>query len=81
MLRQTLGESGQLGMDQFKVPSPLVLTNNLGENWRQWEQHFQINITTSGADVKDEKVQIAILQDKLGEEALEVYNTLDIAQD
>lgn len=22
-------------MDQFNLPSPLVLTGNLGENWRQ----------------------------------------------
>ena len=58
-------------MEQFKLPSPLVLTGNLGENWRRWEQRFQIYMTASGAEEKDEKVQVAILQHAIGEEALE----------
>ena len=66
-------------MDRFKLPSPLVLTGNLGENWRRWEQRFQIYMTASGADGKDRKIKVAILLHALGEEALEVYNTLDIA--
>lgn len=66
-------------MDRFELPSPLVLTGNLGENWRRWEQRFQIYMTASGADGKDRKIKVAILLHALGEEALEVYNTLDIA--
>lgn len=38
-------------------------------------------MTVSGAYGKDEKVKVAILLHALGEEALEVYNTLDLAED
>ena len=64
-------------MKQFQLPSPLVLTGNLGENWRQWEQRFQIYMTASGAEEKNEKIRVAILLHALGKEALEVYNTLE----
>ena len=33
-------------------------------------------MTASGAEGKDKKIQVAILLHALGEEALEVYNTL-----
>lgn len=65
-------------MDQFKPPSQLVLTGNLAENWRRWEQRFQLYMTATGASVKEEQVKIAILLHTIGEEALEVYNTLTI---
>ncbi|GAA6082352.1 transcription factor E3 isoform X1 [Tachysurus ichikawai] len=67
-------------MDQFKLSSPLVLTGNVSENWRRWEQRFQIYMTASGAEEKAAKVQVAILLHALGEDTLDVYNTLDVAQ-
>ncbi|GAA6090112.1 uncharacterized protein LOC122831395 [Tachysurus ichikawai] len=45
-------------MDRFKLPSPLVLTGNISENWRRWEQRFQIYMTASGAAEKEAKVQL-----------------------
>ncbi|KAK7879228.1 hypothetical protein WMY93_033987 [Mugilogobius chulae] len=66
-------------MEQFRLPSPLVLTGNISENWRRWEQRFAIYMTASGADGKDEKIKVAILLHALGEDALEVYNTLDVS--
>lgn len=65
-------------MDQGRLPSPLLLTGNLGENWGRWEQLFQIYMTASGADGKEEKVKAAILLHAPGEEALEVYHTINI---
>ncbi|KAK7938918.1 hypothetical protein WMY93_002244 [Mugilogobius chulae] len=65
-------------MEQFRPPSPLLLTGNLSETWRRWEQRFQLYMTASGALEKDEKVKTAILLHTIGEEALEVYNTLTI---
>lgn len=38
-------------------------------------------MTVSGADGKDKKVQVAILLHALGEEALDVYNALDVQDD
>ena len=68
-------------MDQFKPPQPLILSGNVGENWRRWAQRFHIYMTASGADSKPEKVKIAILLHALGEEALEVYNTLHVVRE
>lgn len=63
---------------RFKPPSPLILTGNIAENWQRWEQRFSLYMTATGADEKDESVKIAILLHTIGEEALEVYNTLTI---
>ena len=65
-------------MDQFKPPAPLVLTGNLSENWRRWEQRFKLYMTATGADEKDEPVKTAIMLHTVGEDALEVYNTLNV---
>lgn len=55
-----------------------MVTGNLEENWRRWEQCFLIYMTANGADGKEEKIKVAILLHALGEAALEVYNTLNI---
>ena len=68
-------------MEQFKPPPPLILTGNIAENWRRWEQRFQLYMTASGALDKEETVKIAILLHTVSEEALEVYNTLTIIPD
>ncbi|CAL9696459.1 unnamed protein product [Knipowitschia caucasica] len=65
-------------MDQFRPPSSLMLTGNLSENWRRWEQKFRLYMVASGAAEKGEQVKIAILLHTIGEEALEVYNTLGV---
>lgn len=65
-------------MDLFRLPPPLILSGNTGENWRRWIQWFNIYMTATGSDSKSEKVKIAILLHALGEEALEVYNSLSI---
>lgn len=38
-------------------------------------------MTASGADGKEEKIKVAISLHALGEEALKVYNTLNIKHD
>ena len=55
-------------MEQFKPPSPLILTENIAENWQRWEQHFQLYMVASGALEKEEKVKIAILLHTIGED-------------
>lgn len=65
-------------MEQFKPPTPLLLTGNLAENWRRWEQRYLLYMTATGANTKPEPVKIAILLHTIGEEALEVYNTLTV---
>ncbi|XP_028329504.1 zinc finger protein 135-like [Gouania willdenowi] len=63
-------------MEQFKAPSLLSFTDNSADNWHSWEQSFRWYIAASGE--KDEKVKIDILLHAIGEDALEVYNTLTV---
>lgn len=65
-------------MEQFKPLSPLIITGNIAENWRRWEQRFWLYMVASGALTSEEMVKVAILLHTAGEEALEVYNTLTI---
>ncbi|XP_060789528.1 uncharacterized protein LOC132894151 isoform X2 [Neoarius graeffei] len=65
-------------MEQFRPPSQLILIGNSAENWRRWEQRFRLYMTASGASEKEEEVKIAILLHTIGDEALEVYNTLHV---
>ncbi|XP_028299349.1 uncharacterized protein LOC114461463 [Gouania willdenowi] len=63
-------------MEQFRAPSPLSLTANPADNWCSWEQSFRRYIAASGE--KDEKAKIDILLHTIGEDALELYNTLTV---
>ena len=68
-------------MDQLKPPSSLLLSGNLAENWRRWEQRFKLYMTASGANEKDEEVKVAILLHTIGEDALDLFNTFTFADD
>ena len=37
-------------------PDPLCLEGNLAENWRSWSAGFDLFLTASGIDEKDEAV-------------------------
>uniref|UniRef100_A0A8C5GYC0 C2H2-type domain-containing protein n=1 Tax=Gouania willdenowi TaxID=441366 RepID=A0A8C5GYC0_GOUWI len=63
-------------MEQFKAPSPLSLTANPADNWCSWEQSVRRYIAASGE--KDEQGKIDILLHTIGEDALEVFNTLTV---
>ncbi|XP_028318795.1 zinc finger protein 2 homolog isoform X1 [Gouania willdenowi] len=63
-------------MEQFKAPSSLSLTANPADNWCSWEQSFRRYIAASGE--KDEKGKIDILLHTIGEDAMEVLNTLTV---
>ncbi len=52
-------------MEHFKLPP--AVTGNASENWRKWEQRF---VYMTAAELYS-----------LGEEALEIYNTFDIAKE
>lgn len=62
----------------FTQPSPLSFTGNLAENWRKWEQRFQVYLEASELKDKSEARKIAVFLHCVGEDGLEVYNTLKI---
>ena len=61
-------------MNEFKPPEPLIFSGNLSENWRRWEQRFDLYLAASGKVKENEKTQVAILLHLLGEEEIEIFN-------
>lgn len=61
-------------MEFFKPPGALLLKGNLSENWRRFEQSFDIYLNASALSTKDDARKIAILLNTAGEEAIEIYN-------
>ena len=62
-------------MDSFHKPSALSFDGNNSENWRRFKQQYDIYLTASGSEKKDDTVKIAILLNFAGEDAIEVFNT------
>ena len=46
-------------MDSFHKPSALSFDGNVSENWRRFKQQFDIYVTASGSEKKDDVVKIA----------------------
>ena len=64
-----------LMMDRLQPPNPLNLQGNVSENWRRWRQRFELYLTASGIEAKDDTVKSATLLHVAGEDVLEIYNT------
>ena len=62
-------------MDKIQSPGTLSFAGNVAENWRKWKQRFELYLTASGIDAKDQKIQSATLLHVASQEALEIYNT------
>ncbi len=62
------------------IPPPNLLNLREGcvaDNWKRWRQRYEFFITATGQSTKPEGVQAAILLTVIGEDALEVYNTVN----
>ena len=67
-------------MDSFHKPSALSFNGNTSENWRRFQQQYDIYLTASGSEKKDDTVKIAILLNFAGEDAIEVFNTFQFPE-
>ena len=62
-------------------PPPLLFEGNIKENWKKWRQRFELYLKASGLDSKPAERQVAVLLHVIGPEALDKYNTFDLADD
>ncbi|XP_078355928.1 uncharacterized protein LOC144640716 [Oculina patagonica] len=67
-------------MDSFHKPSAFSFHGNTSENWRRFKQQYDIYLTASGSEKKDDTVKIAILLNFAGEDAIEVFNTFQFSE-
>ena len=71
-------------MESFLFQPPTALrmdSSNLEEEWRFWEQKFDLFITASGASDKPEATRVAMFLHALGDAALKVYNAFELSDD
>ena len=66
-------------MSLLRNPDPLCLEGNLAENWRSWSAGFDLFLTASGIDEKDEAVQAATFLHLIGPEARSIYDTFEFS--
>ena len=66
-------------MDKLGPPSPMQFSGNLADNWKRFKQRFEIYLAASGAGQGDEKLQAQIFLHVIGEDALDIYNSFQIA--
>ena len=62
-------------MDRFVKPNQVFFDGNVAENWRRFEQKFEIFIVASGNEKKSKKEKCCMLLNLAGEQEIEVYNT------
>ena len=58
----------------FKPPPELSLQGNPSKNWRRWRQRFELYLTATESDSKEDDIKIAQLLSAIGPEALERFN-------
>ena len=56
------------------TPKPLLLTGNVDQNFKLFEQSFRIYLIVSGFDSKPMERQGNVLLHVMGEDALKIYN-------
>ena len=61
-------------------PKPMSLDGDLGENWKRFKKTYTLYSTATEVDKKDEETQAAILLHCIGEDAMEIFDTLDLSQ-
>jgi hypothetical protein len=64
----------------LKPPKPMKFDGNLADNWKKWCRNFQNYSDAVELEKKPEKKQCAVLLHTIGEEAMEVYDTFNLAE-
>ena len=60
----------------FPIPRAMnTNSRNLAEEWKQWQQRFDIYMVATEVTKKPDAFQVAIFQSCIGEEAVKIYNT------
>ena len=68
-------------MESIKGPSKLMFfSGNVAEAWRKWRQSFELYLLASGGDEFPPARKRALFLHCIGEEGVELYNTMEFAK-
>ncbi|XP_072380845.1 uncharacterized protein [Diabrotica undecimpunctata] len=65
---------------EARLPNPLSFEGNVAENFKRFKQSFEIYLMASGKSGKSDEVKVAILLNLIGEEGIEIYNSLELTE-
>lgn len=65
-------------MESLRRPDPLKLDGNVAEQWKKFKRQLEIFITAAGLEGKNAKEKAAILLNLIGDEACDVFETLNL---
>ncbi|EFA12511.1 hypothetical protein TcasGA2_TC004209 [Tribolium castaneum] len=68
-------------MDSLKQPKPKSLEGNLAVNWKKFKKAIDIYIVASGNDDLKDPIKAAIWLHCMGEETLEILDTLELTEE
>ncbi|KAK5644833.1 hypothetical protein RI129_006133 [Pyrocoelia pectoralis] len=68
-------------MENLKQPKPMQLEGNQGMNWKKFKNNFELFSVATGCSEKSKKVQAAVLLHCIGEETLEIIETLGLTEE
>lgn len=64
-------------MEAFRPPAPLNFSiGNVKEKWKKWRQELENYLLATEKDERADKIKIAILLNLLGNEGMQIFNTL-----
>ncbi|XP_023229307.1 uncharacterized protein LOC111629653 [Centruroides sculpturatus] len=62
-------------------PKPMLVEGDLGANWKKFKKSYLLYSTATELTTKNNETQAAILLHCLGEEALEIFETLELSEE
>ena len=72
----TSNDRHKLRVENLKPLDTLNLNGDTAENWRHWKQRCNVFVIACGEHEKDENIQCTIFLQVIGEDTLNIYDTL-----
>lgn len=62
------------GSMEYRCPSELSFTGNIGQNWKDWYQQFKMYLIESNKEKEDDVCQINMLLNVIGPYGVKINN-------
>lgn len=66
---------------EARIPAELKFEGNVAENFKRFKQNVEIYLQATGKQSKPDEVKVAIFLNLIGEEGVEIFNTLALTEE